>query len=552
MKRPVVAYCSSTYTFRLCVAFCLTTVACTRPASAASEEPVRPLPFSAEELLSPRVRDSYEGDNLNLISFPLGGIGSGCVGLGGTGKLVDWEIFNNANKGYQPRFSFLSVWAKAEGAPPVFKVLEGQLRERLDGPLYLARDMYYEGNGVGPQQAQASGLPRMRQCRFIGRFPFARVELADRKLPLAVAIEGWSPFIPGNSRESSLPLAVLDVTLTNSGTTNVEFALAANVQNCAGKVNQIIREEKFSALYLHDGKPSPESNSMILAMPRKANLWQRNWHGWHNFMALQHFVDTFALHGRMDGCDLEETSSLDGVGMGTPAKDDNELVGSLGIRMMLRPGEAATIPVLLAWYFPHGAPGKNYYATQWRDAEDVARYAANNLRRLEADTRRFQQVFFSSTLPGVVLEAISSQLTILRSPTVIRFGDGTLYGWEGCAVNTRLGAGTCNHVWNYQQAVPYLFPDLQRSMLENFLKYGVGPDGAIQHRMPVASPSEAEKFRAGGGRAVRSDLPSLSRLADQRRHGLVEVALAGDQEGAGICLGEVESRPRRPFDRPAA
>ena len=77
------------------------------------------LPYRAEELLSRQVRDTYEGDNLNLIAFPLGGIGAGCISLSGAGKLVDWEIFNQPNVGYQPRFSFLSVRAKAEGGVPV-------------------------------------------------------------------------------------------------------------------------------------------------------------------------------------------------------------------------------------------------------------------------------------------------------------------------------------------------------------------------------------------------------------------------------------------------
>ena len=41
----------------------------------------------------------YKGRNTKEISFPLGGIGSGCIGLGGDGRLVDWEIFNRPSKG---------------------------------------------------------------------------------------------------------------------------------------------------------------------------------------------------------------------------------------------------------------------------------------------------------------------------------------------------------------------------------------------------------------------------------------------------------------------
>ena len=237
---------------------------------AAARKPVKELPFTKAELLDRNVRMTYEGDNLNLIAFPMGGIGSGCISLSGTGKLVDWEIFNLPNKGYQPRFTFLSVWAKTEGAKPVFKVLEGQLRERLDGPMYLAESMQWQGNGVGPQQAQASGLPRMRQCRFEGKFPFAKVYLADNMLPVAATIEGWSPFIPGNSRDSSLPVAVLTVTVSNRTNKTVDVVLAANIQNTAGEYNRVIREPGFCALYLHDGRE--DNNSVVLATPAAVML----------------------------------------------------------------------------------------------------------------------------------------------------------------------------------------------------------------------------------------------------------------------------------------
>ncbi|MHC4498341.1 MAG: GH116 family glycosyl-hydrolase, partial [Planctomycetota bacterium] len=239
-------------------------------ANAKLQEPVKKLPYTEAELLDTKPRTTYEGDYLNLVAFPMGGIGTGCISLAGTGKLVDWEIFNKANKGYQPRFTFLSVWAKAQDKEPVFKVLEGQWRGRLADP-------------IGPEQTEAPGLPRMRKCRFEGRFPFARVYLEDKSLPVTAVIEGWSPFIPGNSRESSLPVAILNVTLTNPTSKKVELVLAANVQNRAGKYNQVIRKPGFCALYMHEGRQ--DSNSMVLATPAAVTTWQQNWRGrgsWKN------------------------------------------------------------------------------------------------------------------------------------------------------------------------------------------------------------------------------------------------------------------------------
>ena len=83
---------------------------------------------------------------------------------------------------------------------------------------------------------------------------------------------------------------------------------------------------------------------------------------------------------------------------------------------------------------------------------------------LEGDSRKFSQAFFSSTLPGYVLEAVADNITILRSPTCFRTENGDFFGWEGVENTVGCGAGTCTHVWNYAQTVAFLFPELEQSM----------------------------------------------------------------------------------------
>ena len=70
---------------------------------------------------------TYEGENLQRIALPLGGIGTGTVSLGGRGNLCDWEVMNRPAKGYVPgpRFSgapFLCLRAQAAGKPPVTRL----------------------------------------------------------------------------------------------------------------------------------------------------------------------------------------------------------------------------------------------------------------------------------------------------------------------------------------------------------------------------------------------------------------------------------------------
>ena len=69
----------------------------------------------------------YTGSKTREISFPLGGIGTGAIGLAGNGRLVDWEIFNRPNKGSVNGFSHFSIKAERAGQVIDSRVLHGDL-----------------------------------------------------------------------------------------------------------------------------------------------------------------------------------------------------------------------------------------------------------------------------------------------------------------------------------------------------------------------------------------------------------------------------------------
>ena len=81
----------------------------------------------------------YEGEYTSQISFPLGGIGSGSIGLGGSGMLVDWEIFNRPAKG--------SLNGRTDGAHRLLNVDHYPLAHaRADGSTD-AHDLHNAGFG---------------------------------------------------------------------------------------------------------------------------------------------------------------------------------------------------------------------------------------------------------------------------------------------------------------------------------------------------------------------------------------------------------------------
>ena len=63
------------------------------------------------------VLNHYEGDALRQVAFPLGGIGTGTISLGGRAELRDFEIFNTPAKGSNPPFTFFASLVPASRRP---------------------------------------------------------------------------------------------------------------------------------------------------------------------------------------------------------------------------------------------------------------------------------------------------------------------------------------------------------------------------------------------------------------------------------------------------
>src|SRR5215472_11997445 len=123
---------------------------------------------SAERIHYPR---TFSGRQLAMIAFPLGGIGTGSISLGGRGQLRDWEIFNRPDKGRSPSYAFPSIWAQRGNSKAVARVLEARLMPPYAG-----------SSGLGSENAP--GLSRLESAVFTGSFPTARIEFQDASLPV--------------------------------------------------------------------------------------------------------------------------------------------------------------------------------------------------------------------------------------------------------------------------------------------------------------------------------------------------------------------------------
>lgn len=457
----------------------------------------------------------YSNAQLRTIAFPIGGIGTGCFSLSGRGALVDWEIFHRPNKSCLLPNTFFSIWTRTARGAVDARVLESWPDVPLIGDVIGSN---YYGFGFGARRETGAGLRHMQGNTFRGEYPFAWVDFADPALPVQVSLMAYNPFIPLNVEDSGLPVGIFAFTLTNPGSEDVEVSLAANLFNAVGyrgygafsyvehgefkgtgkqNVNRFIQEPGLSAIVMsseHFTPDKPYGGTMALATPWQDISHQTAWLRGAWFDSLQVFWDEFSSTGR-----LADRVYAD------PSPENVSDTGSLALHVVLKPGESQTLPLLMAWHFPHfikywadsyrpagpdSATWRVPYARRFGDALEVARYAAQHEARLRRETQAFHDALFDSTLPVEVVDAVTSQMSILKSPTVTLLEDGSFYGFEGVHSTAGCCEGSCQHVWNYALTHAYLFPQLERSMRHNDYVYNQFEDGRMIFRLslPLGSP----------------------------------------------------------------
>jgi hypothetical protein len=73
-------------------------------------------------------------------------------------------------------------------------------------------------------------------------------------------------------------------------------------------------------------------------------------------------------------------------------------------------------------------------------------------------------------------------MSIIRTTTGLRTADGRFHGFEGCDDNAGCCPMNCTHVWNYEQALAFLFPRLERSVRLTDYQVNTLPDGEQKFR----------------------------------------------------------------------
>ncbi len=429
---------------------------------------------------------SFTGDALKEIAFPLGGIGSGTVSLGGRGQLRDWEIFNRPQKGNTLPYTFPMIYAKPDGGEAVARVLESKLQ-----PPFI------EWGGMSPNRL--CGLPRLKEAEFYGEYPFAHVDFRDAALPVKVELTAFNPMIPLNEKDSSIPCAILTYKVTNTAAKSVDCSICWSLHNPVGdreRVNEFVDAGSYRGVKMISAPLKPEDltyGSMALVTTHKTVSCRQHWpaEGWWD--AAQGIWDDFKDDGNLKGDTLDQKNSD---------------IASLAAKFTLKQGQSMEVPFIFTWYFPNrhnywntepevkDARLRNRYADWWEGAWEVAGYVVNELPRLEKQSRLFGDALYSSSLPAVALDAAGSNMSIMRTQTGLLLDDDRFYGFEGCGDQFGSCPMNCTHVWNYEQALAYLYPRLERTMRLTDFTNNVEENGKMAFRSLIPLGDYLWKFYA--------------------------------------------------------
>lgn len=437
----------------------------------------------------------YKNRKTQNISFPLGGIGAGCIGLLGNGELRDFEIFNHPDKCMRNGYSHFAIKA-SYGGKSIAKVLHGDSLESLTGTPGAGRNAPGQGYGYGPLDNSFAGFPHFKDVTFDGTFPTANITFADSDFPAVVRLCAFNPFIPHDEYNSSLPAAFFEWEIENITSEDIQFTVACTVGNpAASTLNEKISDGKLNGIMLKaanvEDNVKEYSDLCILTDGDDATVQEYWYRGnlimdsvttyWKNFANLERLPERHYDNPSESRKDHGTVASYINI----PAK------GKAKVRFII----SWNVPVAYNYWVPREEEGavntwRNYYATQFVNSFATAKYALENFDSLRDKTVMFADALQSCTLSESVKDAISANLSVLKSPTVLRIEDGSFWAWEGCSATEGSCFGTCQHVWNYAYAMPYLFPRLERSIREITLKYALQDSGATSFRVNLPLKKE--------------------------------------------------------------
>ena len=455
--------------------------------------------------------ETFKAENRVRSGIAIGGLGTGSLELRKNGQFYNWTLFNNWPLGTGepltektfPRTSsedsylFFLVRFQVEGEKPRLKLL--QLNNSLSEGAIQGIDYYYPWMSV------------VEKIEYTARFPFTQMIFSDSDMPFDISLEVFSPFIPHDTKNSSLPGAYFNFTVLSKTEKKVTVFLIATLRNLVGY--DVLDKYFLSTEYAGEGYKgfsmscggmdtlrSSWGKMGIFSMSGESTYYL-GWEHRHPYYEKLIVSDRFA--------DLNDTENRNRLSLGAKRANisenkDQRCFSSVGVTKSLLPGQSFSHAFILSWFFPNsygaieGDPTVDistrdynlnlkitrnqghYYNNFFRSDFDVANYLMENKKWLTERTLKFLGDFYNSSLPQFVLDQVNSHFnTFITSSTFTRNGSFAIR--EGMTPEKPWGPNATIDVSLYgSSSIIALFPDLQKETMRAHKKHQT-QRGEINH-----------------------------------------------------------------------
>ncbi len=438
-------------------------------------------------------------NELRYIGMPVGGLHAGTVYIGGDGRLWLWQLFNTAYDGECEGIEPKNVWwnngkeqvkvRPRDGAAYIEPAIADNLRSMEQG---FAISVLYEGQQLVKELREN----HWEEIVFEPSYPTCRVTYSSTDFPVDVILTAYSPFIPLDQDNSSLPLTTLHLELQSKVDVPLEVAITGWMENGVFKGRKDFKGVHKVSRFLEKCGIKILDFSCEQAPESAMNAGDQ---GTIAFTCIDSHAQpvTKLMDWPIEPRKIQPNSNDSTV-------DFSDLqVGAFNLFRTIKPNAATQVSYAISWHFnnphpklkPHlkDAQSGYWYGTKFKDAAAVINYYLTNREKLDSETRTWQQTWNDTTLPYWFIDRTFVNIGTLATANTMRFASGRFWGWEGIGAC----AGTCTHVWQYGQSMGRIFPDLERNLRE-VTDLGVGfqaDSGAIIFR------AEYEKRPAIDGQA---------------------------------------------------
>lgn len=449
----------------------------------------------------------------------LGGIGAGWFELRKDGCFYDWNIMNNEPWGTGSRHPwpeeedsmlFFLVRYQEQGRDPMMKLLQ------IDYGMLVAAipNHYYTFPWV-------TGVDEIECTQ---SFPFTTLICRDKEMPLEIELCAFSPFIPGDAKNSSLPCAIFDFKVRSTSSKPVDVMLLSTMRNLVGydkddcfwkaDVKKGASHVRYEVACGNLDSSESSFGQMAMASLSKTSNWHLGWEHRHPY------YEWVIRNKNLGGINDTENRNQKDSKTRKKIKPGDRCFNSIAISKRLTGKKSFEHSFVMGWNFPNlyaGLTGKakkrgdamsdrvegHYYSNFFSSAGEVVDYVIRNKKKLEDKTRQFHADFFDSTLPTYVLDQVNSHLnTFFTSSWFTKAGDFGIQ--EGMTREQNWGPLATIDVGMYGSlSAAALFPELDKAMYRAHMRLQTDK-GVISHG--IARDFQKEDAHESVGK--RLDLPS--------------------------------------------